>query len=120
MEHIIRIDLSEEGKLVTEPGFNPREGVLPGDTVTWQCIGRAAGKGLRVVLQGLFDRTPLESKAQDQFSRTVSEKVQRGSIFAYDIVRDDPARGEVVLEWADGANTGKICIPDPPTRGTGG
>lgn len=109
VEHIIRIDLSEDGKLITEPGFNPREGVRRGDTVTWICINRAVGKGLRVVMQGLFDRTPLESKVADQFSRVVSNEVSGGPAFAYDIVM-----GETILQWADGANTGKICIPDPP------
>ncbi len=112
VEHIIEIDLSEDGKLITQPGFNPLHEVFRGDTVTWVCIGRAAGQGLRVVLQGLFDRTPLENKVQDRFSRQVSDEVEGDATFFYDIVR-----GEEILDWQDPTiNTGKICIPDPPTR----
>jgi hypothetical protein len=104
----IRVDLTHDNRVVAIA--NPAR-ANRGEEVTWDCQGRAANRGLRVVFVNL---SPLQGVQPNgnQITGTVRSNADDG-IHIYNIFQ-----GDTQLDWANpvsgNENFGGLEIPRPP------
>lgn len=106
----ITVVLEANGKVTAKA--NPAH-ADPGDTITWVCVGRAKGLGLRIDFQDGSPVERLESVVVDQVQGTVRRDTAPG-LYLYDIFDRDNGK----LAWANPIspqqNFGGIEIPRRP------
>lgn len=106
----ITVTLAANGKVTARA--NPAK-ADPGDTITWICVGKAKGLGLRVAFQDGSPVDRLESAEADQIEGTIRRDTEPG-LYLYDIFDRDHRK----LAWANPIspqqNFGGIEIPKRP------